>query len=215
MAGRSGLRFHAQKKSLVARERDRPAVVAQREAFAAKQPSLDPAKLVFLDESGFRLGSPPVYGWAPLGEKSPGKCTHGPWHSITMIGAIALNGWRGFITVNAPTDCDVFLAFVEQALAPNLKPGDVVVMDNLSAHKHPSVIAAIRAAGAEVLFLPPYSPEYNPIEKAWAKLKDILRRLVTLTRDAFDEAVAAAMAEISLEDVRAWARYAGYNIALT
>ena len=108
---------------------------------APVQPGLDPAKLVFLDESGFRLGSPPVYGWAPLGEQSPGKSTHGPWHSITMIGAIALNGWRGFITVNAPTDCDVFLAF--------------------------------------------------------------------------DEAVAAAMAEISLEDVRAWARYAGYNIALT
>jgi transposase len=189
--------------------------VAQREAFAAKQPSLELSRLVFLDESGFRLGSPPVYGWAPIGAKSPGKSTHGPWHSMTLIGAIALNGWRGLITVNAPTDGDVFLAFVEQALAQNLKSGDLVVMDNLAAHKHPSAIAAIRSTGAEVLFLPPYSPDFNPIEKAWAKLKDILRRLTTLTRDAFDDAVATAMAEISLEDVRAWARFAGYSIAST
>jgi transposase len=132
-----------------------------------------------------------------------------------MIGAIALNGWRGFLTINAPTDREVFLAFVEQELAPNLRPGDVVVMDNLSAHKHPDVIAAIRAAGADVLFLPPYSPEYNPIEKAWAKLKDILRRLSTLTRDAFDQAVASAMEQISAADIRAWAQHAGYALALT
>jgi len=82
---------------------------------------------------------------------------------------LALNGWRGFMTINAPTDRDVFLAFVTQQLVPNLRPGDIVAMDNLSAHKH--AVAAIRSAGANVLFLPPYSPEYNPIEKAWAKLK--------------------------------------------
>ena len=132
---------------------------------------------------------------------------------MTMLGAIALNGWRGFITINAPTDGQVFLAVVRQELVKNLRPGDLVVMDNLAAHKRPDVAEAIWATGADVLFLPPYSPDYNPIEKVWAKLKDILRRLTTLTREAFDSAVAKAMDEISREDVRAWTQYAGYTLA--
>jgi transposase len=171
--------------------------------------------LVFLDESGFRLGSPPNYGWSPVGQKSPGKATHGHWRTMTMIGAIALDGWRGFVTINAPTDGDVFLAFVQQELVPNLRRGDLVVMDNLAAHKRPDVVAAIRAVGADVLFLPPYSPDYNPIEKAWAKLKEILRRLATLTREGFDQAVALAMGEVSGSDVRAWTAHAGYSLAST
>ena len=129
---------------------------------------------------------------------------------MTMIGAMALDGWRGFLTVNAPTDRDVFLAFVQQALVPNLRPGDLVVMDNLAVHKRPEIAAAIRAASADVLFLPPYSPDYNPIEKAWSKLKDILRRLATLSRDAFDHAVATAMDQISISDIKAWTQHAGY-----
>jgi len=197
---------------MVARERDRPQVQAKRKAFAQEQPKLNPEKLVFLDESGFRLGSPPNYGWAPVGEKSIGKATHGAWRTMTMIGAIGLNGWRGFLTVNAPTDSDIFFAFVRHQLVPNLRPGDIVVMDNLSAHKRPDIVAAIRATGGEVLFLPPYSPEYNPIEKAWAKLKEILRRLTTVSRDAFDAAVAVAMNHITVDDVRAWTRFAGYAI---
>jgi len=132
-----------------------------------------------------------------------------------MIGALALDGWRGFITIDAATDSEIFLAFVEQELVPNLRPGDLVVMDNLSAHKHPDAIAAIRAAKADVLFLPPYSPEYNPIEKAWAKLKDILRRLPTLTRDVFDQAVAQAMTAVDISDVHAWTLHAGYSLGST
>lgn len=206
------MRVDAQKKTTVARERDRPAVIAKREAFARQQPTLDVSRLVFLDESGFRLGTPPHYGWAPLGEKSFGKTTEGAWQTITMLGAIALDGWRTLVTLNAPTDGDVFRAFVEQALAPQLRPGDLVVMDNLSAHKHPDTRAAIRAVGADVLFLPPYSPELNPIEKAWGKLKEIVRRAATLTREAFDQAVAAAMDAISTADVRAWTLHAGYCV---
>ena len=134
---------------------------------------------------------------------------------MTMIGALALDGWRGFITIDAATDGDVFLAFVEQELAPNLRPGDLVVMDNLNAHKRPDSIAAIRATGADVLFLPPYSPEYNPIEKAWAKLKEMLRRLDTRSRDNFDAAVAYSMAAITRGDVGAWTQYAGYALTST
>lgn len=170
---------------------------------------------MFLDESGFRLGSPPNYGWAPVGEKAVGKATMGAWRTMTMIGAIALDGWRGFATIDAPTDGDVFLAFVKQQLVPNLQPGDIVVMDNLNAHKRPDIVAAILGAKASVLFLPPYSPEYNPIERAWSKLKEIIRRLPTLARDAFDDAVAYAMRCISLDDIRAWTEYAGYAVRST
>jgi putative transposase len=197
---------------VVAREQDRSDVQAKRATFVAQQHQLDPTRLIFLDESGFRLGTPPNYGWAPIGEKAPGKATHGDWCTMTMIGALALDGWRGFVTIDAPTDGDVFLAYVQQQLVPNLRPGDIVVMDNLGVHKGPAALAAIRAAGAEALFLPPYSPEYNPIEKAWAKLKDLLRRLPTLSREAFDDAVAFAMTTISNADVRAWLTFAGYSL---
>jgi len=187
-------------------------VQAKREVFAASQQRLEVARLIFLDESGLRLGSPPRYGWAPRGQDSPGKTVEGQWQTMTMIGALGLDGFGGFMTVDAGTSADVFRALVEQQRVPNLGSGDLVVMDNLSAHRDAEAIAAIRSRGAEVLFLPPYSPEFNPIEKAWGKIKDVLRRLATGTRDAFDAAVATAMKTISLDDIRAWTAYAGYKL---
>jgi transposase len=171
--------------------------------------------LIFVDESGFRLGTPPRYGWAPIGKKAPGKTVCGSWETMTMLGAIGLDGFRGFLTIDLPTTVELFLAFVTHQLVPNLRPGDVVVMDNLAAHKNPAVLAAIAAAHADVLFLPPYSPEFNPIEKAWGKLKDILRRLPTLCRDTFDRAVATAMDAITTNDIRPWTIHAGYDLAST
>lgn len=215
VGGASRDRLDTQKKTPVARERDRPEVQAKRKAFLAEQPQLDASKLIFLDESGFRLGSPPNYGWAPVGEKSPGKTTQGSWKTMTMIGAIALDGLRGFMTVDAATDSDVFQAYVDQELVPNLRTDDIVVMDNLGAHKIAGVRRSIEAAGAKVLYLPPYSPEYNPIEKAWAKIKDVLRRLDTLTRETFDAAVAQALATLSTEDIRGWTAHAGYVLGST
>ena len=206
-------RLDAQKKTPVARERDRPDVQAKRDSFALAQPQLDPKRLLFLDESGFRLGSPPNYGWAPIGEKSPGKSTQGSWTTMTMIGAIGLEGFAGFMTIDAATDADVFRAFVRHELKRYLRPGDTVVMDNLSAHKDAEVLQLIRDAGADVLFLPPYSPEYNPIEKAWAKIKEALRRLETLTRETFDTALAAVMDTVSREDIHAWVQHAGYRVS--
>ena len=129
-----------------------------------------------------------------------------------MIGAIGLTGFCGFMTIDAATDADVFRAFVQHELKANLRPGDIVVMDNLSVHKDGEVLRLIRDAGADVLFLPPYSPEFNPIEKAWAKIKTLIRRADTLTREMFDEAVAAAMSAVSLVDIRAWIRHAGYAL---
>jgi transposase len=201
----------AQKKTPIARERDRPDVEAKRSAFLLTQAKLDPTRLRFLDESGFRLGSPPHYGWAPIGQKSPGKSTQGDWTTMTMIGAIGLDGIGGFMSIDAATDAEVFRAFVRHELAQHLRPGDIVVMDNLNAHRDAESLRIIRGAGADVLYLPPYSPEYNPIEKAWSKIKEVLRRLDTLTRDAFEKALAVAMAAISCDDIRAWVQYAGYR----
>lgn len=194
-------------------ERDRADVVEKRRLFAAAQPALEANRLVFVDESGFRLGTPPRYGWATRGEKTTGKHVCGKWENITMIGAIALDGFRGFMTINAGTSINVFEAFVEQQLAPNLKPGDIVVMDNLSAHKNAVVIAALENVGATALFLPPYSPEFNPIERTWAKIKENIRRLPTATRAAFDAAVSIAMDNISVDNIRAWTAHAGYTLS--
>jgi transposase len=186
-----------------AKERDSERVTKLREQFVASQGSLEAKRLIFLDESGMRLGSTTRYGWAPKGEKALGKATHGSWRTVTMLGAIGLDGFRGFMNIESGTNGDVFRAFVEQELVPNLRAGDCVVMDNLSAHKDATATAAIRAIGAEVLFLPPYSPEYNPIEKVWSKLKDFVRRCATDTRELFDNAVAKAMDTISAIDIRA------------
>lgn len=131
---------------------------------------------------------------------------------MTMIGGLALDGFRAFTSIDAATSAEVFVAFVEVELAPNLKPGDIVVMDNLSAHKNPRALRTIREAGAEVLFLPPYSPEFNPIERAWSKLKEFIRRAQTLSREAFERAVAAAMDAITPQDIRAWTLFAGYKL---
>jgi transposase len=200
------------KKTPMAKERESPEVRAKQEAFKAQQPKLELSKLVFVDESGFRLGGAPRYGWAPRGIDAAGSHVQGHWESVTMVGALALDGFRGFMTVDAGTGNDVFEAFVEYQLVPQLKRGDIVVMDNLSAHKSRAVIAAIEAAGASVLFTPPYSPEFNAIEKAWAKIKDFIRRLDTMTRDAFDHAVSAAMNAITEDDRRGWIAHAGYAI---
>jgi transposase len=174
---------------------------------------LDSRRLVFVDESGSRLDSPPRYGWAPIGEKSPGKGTHGRWQTMTMLGAVALSGFRGFMTIDSGTTSEVFELFVEHQLVPNLCPGDIVILDNLSAHRSAKVRERIEAAGAELLFLPPYSPEFNPIEKVWGKLKDIVRRLPSRTRDLFDRAVATAMDAISLDNIREWTAFSGYRLA--
>jgi len=130
-----------------------------------------------------------------------------------MIDVAALKGVEMLGDSYVITEQDLQQALARENMT--LQPGDIVVMDNLAAHKRPDIVAAIRAAKADVLFLPPYSPEYNPIEKAWSKLKQIIRRLPTLTRETFDQAVAYAMRCISRDDIRAWIEYAGYSLALT
>jgi transposase len=135
-------------------------------------------------------------------ESTPG----GHWKIMTILGAMSLRGMVATMTIEEATDADIFLAFVEHILYPALKPGDVVVMDNLSSHKVEGVRELIESAGAEVLYLPPYSPDLNPIEKAWAKLKQLLRSAKARTKEALDQAIAEALKLISADNAQAWFR---------
>lgn len=124
---------------------------------------------MFLDESGVSTEMTRRYGRAPQGERVREGTPAGHWHTLTLLGALTSDGLLATMTIESPTDTDVFLAYLEQVLCPRLRPGQVVVMDNLSAHKHPAVRQLIEQAGAELLYLPPYSPDFNPIEPCWAK----------------------------------------------
>jgi transposase len=127
---------------------------------------------------------------------------------MTILGAMSLGGMVATMTIEEPTDTDIFLAYIEHLLYPVLKPGDVVVMDNLSAHKAPAVREWIEKAGAEVLYLPPYSPDLNPIEKAWAKLKQLLREAKARTKETLDQAITEALPFITPDNAKAWFRLA-------
>ena len=133
---------------------------------------------------------------------------------MTLLGAMSVDGLVATMTVEAPTDSEVFLAYLEQVLCPRLKPGDVVVMDNLSSHKVAGVRELIEAAGADLLYLPPYSPDFNPIEQCWSKLKQALRSAKARSVHALQQAVAEAIPTISPNNAQAWFRHCGYYIHL-
>jgi transposase len=139
-------------------------------------------------------------GGGRIHEATPG----GHWKIMTILGAMSLNGMIATMTIEEPTDTDIFLAYIEHLLYPVLKPGDVVVMDNLSAHKAPAVREWIEKAGAELLYLPPYSPDLNPIEKAWAKLKQLLRAAKARSKETLDQAITEALPHITPANAHAW-----------
>lgn len=167
-------------------------------------------KLVFLDESGAKTNMTRTHGRAPRGVRVVEKVPHGHWKTTTMISAVRTSGPFAAAVVGGATDTDVFLAYVEQALVPELREGEVVVMDNLSPHKHPRVRELIESAGARVLYLPPYSPDYNPIENMWSKVKSYLRSAAARTYEALLQAISAALAAITPEDCRGFFRHCGY-----
>ena len=147
-------------------------------------------------------------GGRRIHEATPG----GHWKILTILGAMSLSGMVATMTIEEPTDTDIFLAYVEHLLCPVLKPGDVVVMDNLSAHKAPAVREWIEKAGAEVLYLPPYSPDLNPIEKAWAKLKQLLREVKARSKETLDQAITELLPSITPDNAKAWFRLARYGL---
>lgn len=173
---------------------------------------VDPRQLVVVDESGVTTEMTRRYGRAPRGERVREATPTGHWHTLTLLGAMTSEGMLASMTVESPTDGEVFLAYLEQVLCPQLRPGQVVVMDNLGAHKVAGVRERIEATGAELRYLPPYSPDCNPIEQAWSKTKQHLRSAKARTLEVLQEAVGQALASITPQNASAWFRHCGYAI---
>jgi transposase len=165
---------------------------------------------VFLDESGARTSMTRTRGRAPRGVRVVEAVPHGHWRTTTMIGAVRLDGPFAAAVVGGATDADVFRAYVEHVLAPDLRPGDVVVLDNLQPHKASGVREAVEAAGATLLYLPPYSPDFNPIENMWSKVKAHLRAAAARTYEALQEAITHAIHAVTADDCRGFFRHCGY-----
>ena len=167
---------------------------------------------MFVDESGATTEMTRRYGRAARGERVREATPAGHWSTLTLLGAMNREGLLASMTVESPTDGDVMSAYLEQVLCPRLEPGQVVVMDNLSAHKVPRVRELIEATGAQLLYLPPYSPDFNPIEKCWSKVKQRLRDLKARTVDSLQQAISEAIVTITPSDASAWFRHCGYDL---
>ena len=166
---------------------------------------------MFIDETGASTKMARRYGRAPRGERCRAPVPHGHWKTTTFVGALRLEGMTAPMILDGPMHGAAFLAYVEQVLVPTLAPGDVVVMDNLPAHKPVAVRQAIEAAGAELRFLPPYSPDFNPIEMAFAKLKAFLKKVAARTVDALSDAIAQAIETFTLTECQNYFAAAGYD----
>jgi len=169
---REGLRF---KKTLFALEQARADVARRRRRWRSWQASLDPQRLVFIDETWIKTSMAPLRGWGPKGERVRGFAPHGHWRTLTFLGALRCDGLTAPCVFDGPINGECFRAYVEQQLIPVLKPDDIVIMDNLGSHKSAALRRIIRDAGARLWYLPPYSPDLNPIEQAFAKIKHWMR----------------------------------------
>jgi transposase len=201
---------HAKKKSVRPQEQDDPKVVAEREQWGEWMGEIDPDRFVFLDESNAKTTMTRRYGRAPRGERVDEGVPAGKYHSTTMLGALRHDGTIAAMVYEGGTNVSVMRAFAEGELQTILGPNDIVVMDNLAAHKDKQVVAAIEAAGARVCFLPPYSPDLNPIEKMWSKVKAILRSVKARTADALLDAIAMALRAVTVRDAEGWFAHCGY-----
>jgi len=198
----------AQKKSPVAQERDEEV----RGLWRWLASHFDARRLVFIDESGFHTSMTRLRARAPRGKRAYGKVPRNRGKNQTLIASITLEGGMGeAIAIKGSTDAELFETYVEEFLAPSLNEGQVVVLDGLGAHRTEKVRELIEARGAELLFLPSYSPDLNPIEEAFSKIKNIVRKIGARTREALDEAISEAMSAVTLEDVTGWFTHCGYE----
>jgi len=168
--------------------------------------------LVFIDESGAKTNMTRFRGRSPKGSRAHDSAPLCRWAVRTMISSIRANGTKACMTIDAPTDADIFLAFTEKVLVPSLRPGDIVIMDNLSAHKREDIATQIASAGATLEYLPAYSPDLNPIEKMWSKIKEFLRAAKARTSEALDEAITLGFELVTQQDAVAWFASCGYII---
>jgi transposase len=202
---------HAEKKITHASEQQRADVKSAREAWFERQPGFNPAKLIFIDETGATTKMARLYGRAPRGERCQAAVPHGHWKTTTFTAGLRIGGIAAPWLIDGPMDGDAFRAYVTKVLVPELAPGDVVVMDNRPAHRVSGVREAIEAAGATLLYLPPYSPDLNPIEMAFAKLKAFLRAIAARTIPDLWEALKNALDIFLPNECANYFAAAGYN----
>ena len=175
---------------------------------------IGPERLVFLDECGVLTSMARLHGRSPRGERAYGSVPCGRWERVTVLGALGHGGMVAGMSIQAAADGAVFCAYLEQVLLPELRrsrPDAVIVMDNLGAHKTPKVRALLDKAGFAYRYLPPYSPDMNPIELAWAKLKALLRKAAARTVEDLHQALRPALDAITAQDARGFFRHAGYG----
>jgi transposase len=200
------------KKTFHATEQERAEVRMQRAAFLTAMQEVDPSALLFVDESGSNQAMARSYGRAPRGQRAPGAKPVQRGRHVTMVGALGLVGVVAAMMVEGFVDGAAFLAFVQEVLVPQLHPGQVVVLDNLKAHKVAGVREAIEAVGARLLYLPPYSPDFSPIEECWSKIKAILRTKAARTLERLWQVITEAFAAITSQDAQGWFTHAGYRV---
>jgi transposase len=173
---------------------------------------MDASRFVFLDETGATTAMTRVYGWGERGARLVDTAPAGHWQTTTLVAGLRTDGVIAPCVLDGPMTGEVFKAYVEQLLAPALRPGDVVVLDNLPAHKVKGVHEALRAAGASALYLPPYSPDLNPIEQLFARLKALLRKATARTQDALWSAIGALLDQFSPDECANHLAHCGYDL---
>ena len=200
----------AQKKTLIAAEQDRPDIARRRAQWTARQSRIDPSRLVFIDETWTKTNMAPLRGWAPRGQRLKAKVPHGHWKTMTFLGALRHDRIEAPWLIDGPINGERFRLYVEKVLVPTLRPGDIVIMDNLGSHKGKAVRRAIREAGARLFFLPKYSPDLNPIEQFFAKLKHWLRKAAKRTVDAVCDAIGPILDTVTSAECANYFTHSGY-----
>jgi putative transposase len=195
---------------VVAGERDRADVAHRRAQWTKYQDRIEPSRLVFIDETWTKTNMAPLRGWAPCGQRLTAKVPHGHWQTTTFLAALRHDRIEAPWLIDGPIDGQSFAVYVEKVLVPTLRPGDIVIMDNLGSHKSKAVRRLIRAAGAKLFFLPKYSPDLNPIEQVFAKLKHLLRKAAARTLEGLCAAVGELLRAFTPHECANYFKNAGY-----
>jgi transposase len=195
---------------VVASERDRPDIARRREQWAKYQGRIEPERLVFIDETWTKTNMAPLRGWSLCGTRLKAKVPHGRWKTTTFVAALRHDRITAPWVLDGPIDGESFRTYVEMVLVPTLKPGDIVIMDNLGSHKGKAVREHIRSAGGKLFFLPKYSPDLNPIEQVFAKLKHLLRKCAARTIEAVCTAIGEILGAFTPEECANYFKNAGY-----
>jgi transposase len=194
----------------VAGERDRPDVARRRAQWTKYQNRIEPERLVFIDETWTKTNMAPLRGWASCGRRLVAKVPHRHWKTTTFVAALRLNRIEAPWLIEGPIDGESFRTYVEKVLLPTLRKGDIVIMDHLGSHKGSAVRNLIRSAGAKQFFLPKYSPDLNPIEQVFAKLKHLLRKAAARTVEAICAAIGAILGAFTPEECSNYFKHSGY-----